>query len=547
MIYLKRFQILIIAMLLTTAITFPAWGDNEKATIHFKNITIDTMGNQSYDTKTNMLINAGHTRMTIDDIVIEADDLRYSVKENLAVFTGNVLMLRDVVSIRANRLAFNLNSSWLEASGAVRMDSPAQSFSMETIRYNINQEVGKAGPVIHGVVKGSEKDFYVTGKEADLSGGTIIISPAGLTRCPRKDFADYIFDAKKMVIKGNHVYMEKVLFKILGIPLLYLPRLALRGEEVPHISLSANQGNQPDLSQLINESKGSAKPAEKSNTVHNSPNTEGAVNPNEPEAPTKPAVKSDTVRSSPNTEGAVNPNESATPTRPAVKSNTVRSSPNITGEINTNDKPSRITFGRIYEWSRYSQEIDLNFDSEGIFSLTDIFQIDWGQYDLTIDGKLDLFSKPKRELGIAFTKKAWATSFGNWQVSLFSRLLYEDQPERNYRGVYGGYRVDYQLTSDLNCSYLYLDGLSGTETDWERLESDFLEINDYRLGGNFIYSLNIPLNPHYYIFNKGGYNFRDGEWVSQITGLAREVDCIKIGLGWDFAKEFIELQFRLKY
>jgi hypothetical protein len=59
--------------------------------------------------------------------------------------------------------------------------------------------------------------------------------------------------------------------------------------------------------------------------------------------------------------------------------------------------------------------------------------------------------------------------------------------------------------------------------------------------------MKIPLSPHYYIYNNGTYNFGNDEWVSQITGIAREVDCIRFGFGWDFAKNYIDLTFRLNY
>jgi hypothetical protein len=126
-------------------------------------------------------------------------------------------------------------------------------------------------------------------------------------------------------------------------------------------------------------------------------------------------------------------------------------------------------------------------------------------------------------------------------------LLYEDGTTNTYQGIDGGYRVDYQLTPDFNFSYLYIQNLSGTTEDWDQLESKFLVIDDYRLGGNFIYSMKIPLNPHYFIYNNGTYNFRNNQWVSQITGISREVDCVRIGFGWDFATNFIDLTFGLDY
>ncbi|HBF38001.1 MAG TPA: hypothetical protein DDW50_11835 [Firmicutes bacterium] len=512
--YLKQLQIWGITLLLITMFTLPTFGDAPPKTIQFKNITIDTIGNQTYDSQKNIISNMSHARMVLDNVVIETDSLIYYGNESLLVLNGNVMVMKNDITVKANHITLNLKTGWLDASGSVKMENPNESFQMETFRYNLNQNIGEGGPSIQGVVKGKDKDFYVTGKTAKFDGGTVIISPAGITRCPRKDYADWIFSGKRMIIQGKHVYMEKVVLKIMSIPVFYLPHMALRGESLPHINLSANKGTQPDLNQTITTQKLSAAADTDSGDEAKQPQSSASSTP--------------------------------TPT-PAPKREKVRVSPRFSGEINTNDKPSQITVGRIYEWNRYSDEVDVNFDSEGIFSVSDIYQIDWNKYNLTIDGKTDLASDPKRDLGVTFTKKAWETAYGNWQVALFSRLLYDQKPEDTYQGLDGGYRLDYQLTPDFNLSYLYIQDLSGSTQDWEQLETKFLIIDGYRLGGNLIYGMKIPLSPHYFIYNNGTYNFRNDEWVSQITGIAREVDCIRIGFGWDFAKNFVDLTFRLNY
>ncbi|HEX3046773.1 MAG TPA: hypothetical protein VHY08_18610 [Bacillota bacterium] len=525
--YLKQLRFWIIWLITTISIVafaMPALAEKPVKTIHFKNITIDTMGNQQYEPKKNIISNMSHARITLDDITIETDSLIYNGNENFVTLDGNVVLMKNPIMIRANHLTLNLKTGWLEASGSIQLENPEESFRMETLRYNLTDDTGEGGPSIQGVVKGRDKDFYVSGKNAQFDKGTVIISPAGITRCPRKDFSDYIFNGKRMVIQGKHVYMEKVIFKIMGIPLLYLPHMALRGESVPNINLSANQGTQPDLNDIINKSK-LAGEAEYSKD-----------NANPSESTGSPAQDSNS---------GLHQESASGPSIP--KSNKARVSPRFSGEINTNDKPSRITVGRIYEWNHLSNEVDLNFDSEGIFSLNDIYQIDWSQYNLTIDGKTDLASNPKRELGFAFTKKAWKTDYGNWQLAVFSRFLSEDKSGTTFQGVDGGCRLDYQMTPDFNFSYLYIQNLSGSEQDWDRLEKKFLVVDGYRLGGNLIYGMKLPLSPHYFIYNTGTYNLRNDEWVSQIAGIAREVDCIKFGVGWDFAKNFIDLTFRLNY
>ncbi|HYH02208.1 MAG TPA: hypothetical protein VEC37_03840, partial [Bacillota bacterium] len=96
-------------------------------------------------------------------------------------------------------------------------------------------------------------------------------------------------------------------------------------------------------------------------------------------------------------------------------------------------------------------------------------------------------------------------------------------------------------------SYFYLDPLKGTDEDWDKIEPDFMEIKNYRLGGNVMFNSTIPLSAHYSILYKGSYNFDESGWTSQVLGLTREVCCVKAGIGWDFAKELVELRFKLNY
>lgn len=344
------------------------------------------------------------------------------------------------------------------------------------------------GP-LKGVVKGSKKDFYLTGESARMEEGITVIQNVELTRSVLQEHPDYSFAGDRLVIKGNNIHMERVFFKFFGGKTMYLPRLVLQGESVPRIDLSANQGDEIDLSQMVEEANKAAEEVNKSNRVEVSPRFQVAVN--------------------------------------------------------SFDKPSMITFGRIYTLNRYSEEIDLNFDTRGIFSLSNIFQIDWSKYNLTIDCRTDLAEHPQQEFGLAFTKKAWKTDVGNWQVGLLTRWLGYEEAGETFQGIYGGYRLDYQLNQDLNLSYLYLEDLSGTQRDWEHLEEDFLTINNYKLGGNLTYSLTVPLSPHYVIYSRGYYSLQYDSWTSQKVLFTREVGSIKMGCGWDFAKNFVELQFKM--
>lgn len=512
--HLKQFLTLNIALSLILGLAWAAWGAEA---FTFKNVSIETLGNQRYDLDTNTITIADHVRITVDDTIIEADSLIYYGNQNQIAAGGNVRMMKSAqITLTADRLELDMNTDWLEASGAVQFVSPNENYRSETIRYNLRQMTGSIGP-LQGVIPGWPKDFYLTGEEAEMNEGATIISSAGLTRCPRRDGRpDYVFAARRMVVKGEDIYMERVVLKIFGIPVLYLPRMVLQGEAAPRIDLSANQGEEIDLSKLVAKNEQSAAPKGKTQPIQGN----GA----------------DSTRAGGTEEE---------PVVPGRRREAVQVSPQFEISIYPVDKPSVITVGRIYSWGRHSDEVDLNYDSRGTFSLSDTYQTDWEKYNLTIDGKSDLADQPQQELGMAFTKKAWKTSYGNWQIGVTARWLYSRKADGVYEGIYGGYRLDYQLNPDLNLSYLYLSDISGAKHHWELLERDFLVINNYRLGGNCIYSLNIPLSPHYFIVNRGYYSLGNYSWTSQATLFVREVGSLRMGFGWDFAKNLLNLTFKL--
>lgn len=463
------------------------WGDNQSVKRTFRNITIETPGNQLYNMETNVVTVPNNAKMLIDDVVIESDALIYYGNKHLAVATGNVRLTRKTVELTADKLFFSDDSGDLEATGKAQLISPKEEYRAETIRYNLNTLKGEVGP-FQGIVKNPDRDYFLHGDTAKLEPEATEIVPAGLTRCPRKDRPDYIFNAQKMRIMGDDIYLERVVVKVLGVPVLYLPHLRLRqGEQAPKFNMDANQGDELDIRSADSAADAAAAPK-------------------------------------------------------IVRSNWL-----YRIEMNT-ARPSKLAFGRGWDWGRFSDHVDVEFNSQGFFSLVDGFEYNWPKYYLSVDCKTDLNSEPERELGLAFSKKSRRTKYGSWQASLLTRLLYKENNGQNYQGVYGGYRVDYQPFSLLNCSYLFLDDLTGTEQEWEEyLEPDFLVIKNYRLGGNFLYNLSIPLSEHYSLANKGSYNFPVGSWTNQSLILFREVCCIRAGIGWDFAKNLIELRFRLNY
>lgn len=465
-----------------------AWGAAKTSTQKsnsFGNITIETSGNQDYDLESNIVTAPEHVVITMDNgVVIEADSLVYYGKKNLTVATGNVKLTKQTVKLTAAKLTYQDLTGDAVATGNAHLSSPKESYDSETIRYNMNTLLGNVGP-FRGVIKSGGKDYYLTGNNADLESDTTTITPAGLTRCPLKEHPDYIFKCKKMKMTGNVIRMEKVWVKVLNVPVLYLPKLTLRqSDEAPRFDMNSNAGDEPDLSSTGDSGNAGVKE--------------------------------------------------------------LRSSWYYRIEANTT-RPAMIALGRMYAWNRYSNRIDCAINTNGIFSFEDEYGVDWKKYHLAFDGKSDLTADPERELGITFNRKTWDTGYGLLKAGLVTRLLYTEEGQDNYQGVYGGTRLDYQPFSLVSFTYLYLKDVAGNEQDWDKIESDFMVIKNYRLGNNVMFASNIPLSTHWSILYKGSYHFDDSSWTSQVLGITREVCCVKSGLGWDFAKELVELRFKLNY
>jgi hypothetical protein len=422
--------------------------------------------------------------MTINNVVIEADGLIYYGNDNLTVAKGNVRLTQNAVTLTAQSLTYQDQTGWATATGDAQLQSATEKYASPLIRYNLNTMKGDTTQ-LQGVVTTGGRDYYLAGQQAEIDHDVVEIHPAWLTRCPNSGHKCYLFSSKRMRIKGYDVHLEKVTIKILGIPVFYLPRLHLKqNSEAPSISMTANEGDEPDLS---NPSGGSGDYSDK------------------------------------------------------VRSNFIYKI-----AVNTT-RPSKLAVGRGYKWRRYFLHSKVELSSGGYFSLVDDCGLYWKNYYLTLDGKYDLKSEPERELGLTLNRKTWNTGYGLLKLGLSTRFLATEDDGQDYQGVYGALRMDYQPFPLFSCTYYYLNDLSGDNRDWEKLQDDFMEPYNYRLGGNFIYNATIPLNPCYRIINKGAYNFEDGSWTSLSLGLDREVCCIKAGFGWDFAKEQLELRFKLNY
>lgn len=483
--FVKRLFLFSLALLAMALASTPAWGYSAADLKRFDQLDIDieTNGHVSYDPATNQITASDPVRMTIDNIIIEADSLTYYGNERVTEAAGNIRLSKTGVTINADELRFDHNTGLAMASGRVRLASSHEEYTSDLIEYNFYgpDGNGRIGP-FRGRISGSDRDFLLHGDAAFFDDDGTTIARAGLTRCPRTDHPDYIFDAQTMRIVGDDIIMEQVIFRVIGFPVFYLPRLVLKqGQNMPKFDMSSNQGG-----------------------------------------------------------------EAAFDDEEFTQSQGLRRGLRLRIEVNT-VRPSKLAVGMKYYWDRYADLAEVEFNSNGFLSLLNRYEIHFPNYALSVDGKTDLVSDPEREFGLGLARRAWQTKYGEWQAGANIRYLSKAETAGTPQGAYGGFRLDYRANSRFNLSYQHFEEISGSEKDWIKLEDPFFIINNYRLGGNLLYNLNIPLTEHYSILNKGSYSLRNSSWTSQVTGLVREVCCIKLVLGWDVAKEVIEFQFRLKY
>ena len=74
---------------------------------------------------------------------------------------------------------------------------------------------------------------------------------------------------------------------------------------------------------------------------------------------------------------------------------------------------------------------------------------------------------------------------------------------------------------------------------------DFL--SDYKIGGNGMYSIRIPLEKDYSLDLTGTYNFEESEWLHRVYRVNKETCCFRTSIGWDEIENFWELTWNIKF
>lgn len=212
------------------------------------------------------------------------------------------------------------------------------------------------------------------------------------------------------------------------------------------------------------------------------------------------------------------------------------------GELST--KASKVIgFGvKNYFGDHVSNRANLAYDSDGFWVIDDQFNYDIKFFNLNLDGIKEFSDAEETELGIRLTRKYWKTPIGKWQFGVLARDVYAlDSLKQEYGGTYWGYQLDYNPIKYMTLSYLQLDSKE-TNEDYR----DFLE--NFKLGDNYLYNINIPLTEKYSLGLDGTYNTDfDDYWVSRFYRIKYETCCFRLSAGWDDVDKSWEFKTRIKF
>lgn len=289
---------------------------------------------------------------------------------------------------------------------------------------------------------------------------------------------DYVLAAKRIDYDKERVYLRNVVLKIKKVPVFYFPRL----------SFKRDNNDLPDLSLKYDGSDGLQLNFDYAGPVENNRGW------------------------------------------------------HYQGELSTRGS-NLIGFGvKYYFGDRLSNRINLNYDFDGFWMLSDSFNYGTRLVNLSVDGSQEFSDAEKTEVGIRLTRKYWETPIGRMQFSLLARDVFAlDSVNREYGGTYWGHQLDFNPSKYVVLSYLWLDSQE-TNEDYR----DFLE--DYKLGDNYLYNINIPLSSKYALTFDGNYNPDwEGNWVKRYYGIKYENCCFRLLTGWNDIEKSLEFSGRIKF
>jgi lipopolysaccharide export system protein LptA len=149
-------------------------------------------------------------------------------------------------------------------------------------------------------------------------------------------------------------------------------------------------------------------------------------------------------------------------------------------------------------------------------------------FTANIDGFKEFNDNEERQLGMTLTRKYWQSAVGEWQAGVFlRRVLADDGGGADYGGTYSGIRLDYKPIEQVKLSWLEIK--SHTGNDYRDL------MDDFGIGSNALYEVNIPLSSRYTAGVSGCYNLSDDQWYHEIYSITADYCCFRPTIAYDRA------------
>lgn len=381
-----------------------------------------------------------------------------------------VIITGEKIHIEADQLTFDTETGVVEATGSVKVTIDDMVYYTESITYDMQKASGVMTS-FNGTVY-SERNVKLSGASVALSEDTTTISEVNLTRC-ELDNPHYQFSAKEVTIAGKKIRLERVVLRIKGVPVFYLPRLIMDLErKMPDVRIGYS--NDDGLKYAFDY----------------------------------------------------------------FAELTAHSNFLFSGDLSVNGE-SVLGFGLESTYQGLQNRLEFQYSSDTEWAFKDEFAFEDSHWLIAADVFHDFSSGGETQYGAKATRKYWETSWGSWQISVLAREATETEGSQKYGGFYTGWQVDYKPHPNVVLSYLRIDSHSSRDY------GDLLE--DYDLGDNWLYNLDVPVGDGYVIGVSGVYNSDDAGWIHQIFSVSKESCCFKTEISYDHAEDSLELSFRVKF
>lgn len=212
------------------------------------------------------------------------------------------------------------------------------------------------------------------------------------------------------------------------------------------------------------------------------------------------------------------------------------------GDISWRGEDSTLGVGNTTRFKDSNNQLDIMYNLDGWWKLTDTYTYDTHWLKVVADGFYNFSDDKRNEMGIRLTRKYWTTPVGEWQLGVLARRLKAVEGQNldpEYGGTYTGIQLDYRINSNFKLSYLELGTVSGE--DFRGL------LEDFGLGSNALYEVNLPLKEGISMKFDGTYNFEESKWYHQIYSISRDTCCYKPTIFYDRADHSWGGSLRVKF